>query len=417
MKKWKKWGLIGLAVIVVAVLAGMSKMKPLEVDAVAVKKVDVKATVQEKGKLINDGDQDIYSELQGKVNQVLVAEGDKVAAGTLLAVLDTADLDAQIKQAEGDLKAAEGSQLSSSGSDQVKQAQLSLDQALLAKDKAQADLDRTTVLFNGGGATAQELQQAKRDLQNQQKAVEQAVAALNLAKKQSQGSGLQSAGQKESLQARIANLKEQKARARIVASRPGTIFTKKIKAGDYVTVGTLLFSLGGNGKGQIETYVSSKDLANIDRGDTVGVTFKRPGNDLEVPAVIVKIAPSAEEKVSALGVVEDKVKVTVELKTTPKGIKLIPGIEADVTLTTEEAKSVIAAVKDAVFTDNGQDYVWKIGQGKATLTKVGTGVEGDDLIEITKGLTEGDQVLTNPHLTGLQEGIAVKVVASGSSGQ
>ena len=46
---------------------------------------------------------DVSAKVDGRLDRVLVEEGDQVAAGTLLAQMDTAELEAQVIQAEGNL--------------------------------------------------------------------------------------------------------------------------------------------------------------------------------------------------------------------------------------------------------------------------------------------------------------------------
>jgi HlyD family secretion protein len=111
---------------------------------------------------------------------------------------------------------------------------------------------------------------------------------------------------------------------------------------------------------------------------------------------------------SSLGVLEDKVKVIIKLAELPAGINLTPGATVDVTITIREARNVLAVPKEAVFTDQGQKYVWLIKNGKAVTVPVSTGIEGDDLIEVKTGLRKGDSVLLNPHHKELKEGSRIK---------
>lgn len=117
-----------------------------------------------------------------------------------------------------------------------------------------------------------------QQLETSRKALAQAEAALAMAKRQSQGNKQQYQGQRESIQAQLNHLQEQKAKARIVAGRDGVIFTKQVKAGDFVNPGNKLFSLGTTGQVKVETYVNSKDMANVRKGNQVSVVFKKGMN-------------------------------------------------------------------------------------------------------------------------------------------
>lgn len=134
----------------------------------------------------------------------------------------------------------------------------------------------------------------------------------------------------------------------------------------------------------------------------------KSGEDIETAGVITKISPVTEERTSPLGIVEDKIKVTVELKKQPEGINLTPGRTVDVTLITRQAGGVLAVPKDALFTDKGEDFVWVVRDGVASIARLEKGIEGDDLLEIKRGVSAGQDVILNPHQTGLKEGIKVK---------
>lgn len=411
MAKWKKWGLIGIGAALVIGIAAQALFKGVEVDLAVVRKGNVVATVTEKGRVVSKDTGDIYSEVQGKVKTLHVDAGDTVKKGALLAELDVSAIDEQIARLEGELKAVRGSEesaeLQGAGS-QVKQQQLAVDQARVALNQANSAYSRLQKLYAEGAVTLAELEQARTDQAAARKTLEQAQAALAAAKKQSQGSALSFQGQKESLTAQLSYLRSQKVKAGITADRDGTVFVKKIRAGDAVAPGDLLFTVGSLGRVNIEAYVNAKDMANVKKGDDAAVVFKEPGEDIKASGVITKVSPVTEEQTSALGIIEDKIKVTIDLKQLPAGINLTPGRSVDVTLITRQAKGVPAVLKDAVFTDKNADYVWVVRNGAASLVRVETGIEGDDLTEIKKGVAAGEDVILNPHQTGLKEGIKVK---------
>ncbi|MFZ5639379.1 MAG: efflux RND transporter periplasmic adaptor subunit [Bacillota bacterium] len=408
---WKKWGFAGLGAVLVLGIIAQAVLKKVEVDLAPVKKDDVVATVTEKGRIVSSNAKDIYSEVQGRVKKVNVDTGDTVKQGTVLAELDVADIDQQIARLEGELMAVRGSeeaaQLQGAGS-QVKQQQLAVDQARVIFNQANSAYTRTLQLYNEGAATLAELERAQTELATGRKALEQAEAALAAAQKQSKGSGISFRGQRESLEAQLGFLKAQKAKATIITDREGTVFTRKVQEGDMISPGALLFTVGSLGRVEIETYVSSKDIANVKKGDGVTLTFKEPGKDTEAGGVITKVSPVTEERVSPLGIIEDKIKVTVEIKHQPAGVNLIPGRAVDVTITTQRARNVLAVPVDAVFTDRGKDFIWVVKKGTAAPVRVEKGIEGDELVEIKSGVTATDYVILNPHQTDLKEGIKVK---------
>jgi HlyD family secretion protein len=412
MKSIKKPLLISALVVIILIAVVFKMLTALEVVTEKVRKSVVAETVMEKGKVISQQSGDIFSEVQGKISALYVDEGDLVKKGTVLALIEVTDIDSQISQLEGDLKALKGSERVSqaqTGSSYITQQQLAWERAVSDYELAKTTYQRNKDLYAEGAVTLSELEVSKTDMDGKKKAVDQANVALSSAKKQNQGSSMQFQGQKQSMEARLKYLKSLKGKANIVATKDDMIYKKDIKVGDFVSPGTKLFTLGNTGKVKIEAYLISKDIAYLKVGDETKVIFKLPGEDVEEKGVITKIAPSAEEKVSALGVLEDRVKITIELQAQPKKINITPGTSVDVTMTTQKtAVAVIAVPKDAVFTDNEKDFVWLNQDGTATLVNIVTGIEGDELIEVKKGLSDGMFVLLNPHQEGLKEGLKIK---------
>lgn len=411
IRRHKKWVIIGAVITLVLIWGVSSKFKAVQAVKVSAAVTDVTSTVVEKGTIVSNDTGEIYSEVQGKVKAVYADEGQAVKEGQVLAEIDVGDIQSQIAQLEGQLKAIQGSEQAASyqnGQNQVRQQQLAVEQATVAFNLAQTTYDRMQQLFDQGAVTLSDLEQAKADLQTKKKSLEQAQFSLKSTQGLSQGSKIQYQGQRESILAQLEQLRTQQAKARIVADDTAVVFARKIKTGDYVTPGTMLFALGSKANMKIETYVASKDTAYLKIGDEVSLTFKLPGQDEVTTGQISSIAPAAENVVSALGISEPKIKVTVELPKSPAGIKVIPGAAVDVTLTTRYIHDALAIPKEALFSDNGKDYVWVVDNGTAALTQVQKGPEGDDLTVIKSGLTKGDVVLLNPHQQELQPGVRIK---------
>jgi HlyD family secretion protein len=108
---------------------------------------------------------DVATKVAGRVEAVLVHEGDMVHAGQVLARMDTREVEAALRQAEAQERQARRVLEARRAASAQQRSQLTL---------AQAELDRTRSLVQGGYATRQSLDQrvSTRD---------SAVAALNAA--------------------------------------------------------------------------------------------------------------------------------------------------------------------------------------------------------------------------------------------
>ena len=117
---------------------------------------------------------------------------------------------------------------------------------------------------------------------------------------------------------------------------------------------------------------------------------------------VAKIAPAALEKLSALGLVERRVKVTIDLDGDVNALR--PGYTLDVEFTTHRQEGKLVVPKTVVFPYDKGDAVWVVREGKAVIQPVTTGLETGTDVVIEEGLQPGDKVIINPKLEGLKEG-------------
>ncbi|MBC7326389.1 MAG: efflux RND transporter periplasmic adaptor subunit, partial [Moorella sp. (in: Bacteria)] len=113
--------------------------------------------------------------------------------------------------------------------------------------------------------------------------------------------------------------------------------------------------------------------------------------------------------VSALGLVERRVKVTIQ----PEGNlpELRPGYTLDVEFSVLEQHDKLAVPKTCLFPYEDGEALWVVRDGRAQIQKIEKGMETDELIVIEQGLQPGDIVIKNPHLEGLEVGKRVSRAA------
>jgi multidrug resistance efflux pump len=116
---------------------------------------------------------DVGSRVGGRVDSVEAREGDLVAAGQALVVLEKGELPAQRLQALGQLEQAQaalqrvsGQALSSERRAQVDQARARLRAGEAAEDQARLEARRTRILYEGGAGTRAARDDAELALRN-----------------------------------------------------------------------------------------------------------------------------------------------------------------------------------------------------------------------------------------------------------
>ena len=156
----------------------------------------------------------------------------------------------------------------------------------------------------------------------------------------------------------------------------------------------------------VEVDVLTEDVLDVHEGMTVELIQNRRNGDVRFQGTVTNIDEMAHETQSALGLTEQRVKVTVEPQ---QGItSLHAGYAVDVRFTTLQQEHQLAVPKVALYPWNGGDAVFVVRNGRANVQSVTTGVETTDVVVVSKGLQAGDQIIKNPQLEGLQDGKRVK---------
>ncbi|MFO1249565.1 MAG: efflux RND transporter periplasmic adaptor subunit, partial [Inhella sp.] len=244
---------------------------------------------------------DVGAQITGTVAQVPVAEGQAVKAGDLLVVLEAAELNAAVRQADDAVVQARA-RLRQLREVQAPVAEQALRQAQTSLDNARAQLRRNQDLFQQGfiGEAA---------LDDTRKAVELADAQLRSAQKQletTRATGSDYALAEAALAAAEASAQAARARAgyaRIAAAADGTLIARNVEAGDVVQPGKVLMALSPAGPTQLVVDIDEKNLHLLRIGQqalasadaypqqrfAAQLVYINPGVNVQTGAVQVKL--------------------------------------------------------------------------------------------------------------------------------
>lgn len=188
---------------------------------------------------------------------------------------------------------------------------------------------------------------------------------------------------------------------KVTAPFSGTITQRMVTAGAFVNNGAQLFTIVDFSTLVARVFVPEKELDRIRVGQTAEVLGKAAKGRKGV-GTLQRIAPTID---AASGTV----KVTVALPPDLAGPQgFLPGMYAEVTLTTDSRQGVTLIPKAAVVRDEEQTYVFTVEGDpttgfKAKRLRVETGLQDSDRIEIIKGLSPGDPIIV-AGTTGLKDG-------------
>lgn len=181
--------------------------------------------------------------------------------------------------------------------------------------------------------------------------------------------------------------------ARVTAPFSGVVTDVSITLGERVSPGAPALTITTDNEYEVVLSVPEADIAMLQIGDEAEVTFDAY-DDLVLTANVARISPRA---ITFDGVTI--VEVSVQFSGSEELIR--PGFTADVDVYADERISALAVPTRAIVEKDGETFV-RVARGGSVdslesleLVSVETGLRGSGgLIEIVRGLDEGDTVVT-----------------------
>ncbi|GAA4349489.1 efflux RND transporter periplasmic adaptor subunit [Angustibacter luteus] len=323
---------------------------------------DVSATVSATGTSAPTSTSEVSFTSSGTIASIKAKVGQTVKKGQVLATLDTDQLQTAVDVAQAKLDAAQ---------DQYSAAVEGYDDAVDAESSAD---DTASTSQNG------------QSQQSSATSVSSASAQLASAR----ASRLQAESDLESAQTALAGATLRSPRAGTVLTVNGTVGGSSggssgngSSTGSDTTSG--LFTIADLTRMEVSASFAEADAMALKVGQVATTVF----NAAEGTPVTGKVTSVAPTPTTANNVVSYA--VTVSLPTLPKGLR--SGQSATVTVTTGSKTNVLTVPSSAITSGGSTHTVTVVANGQQTRTPVEIGLEGDQLTEVTSGLTAGQQVL------------------------
>ena len=428
MKK-KKWLIIGVVVLVVVVLGIVSLTsnggETIKATSVLVEQQNLKEKVSASGRIQPQTKVDITSEINGEIIDLRVVEGQRVAVGDLLVVLDTVQIKADVQQARYALD----------------ESNARLEGAKAMLEQNQEEFDRQQQMFDRGLTSETIYRDARYAFLSAKSTHESSEASSRR---------LQAAYDKE-----LDRLEK----ARITAPMAGVITFLDCEVGEIAaaqtsfTQGKVLMTLSDLSVFEVEVEVDETEINKIALGQTAGIEVDA-FPDTVFAGVITEIGNTAV--MVGAGTQDQSTNFNVKVQFKEGGVDLRPGMSADVDIETAVRDDIMAvpfssivmrnydldslqkaresgasgseAVAGVQAAENAESDTTKkagseddeerkdikgvfvIRDGLARFVSVETGVAGKKNIEITTGLAVGDTVISGPYrvLRTLKDGDKVE---------
>lgn len=276
----------------------------------------------------------VSSKASGQLLEVLVEEGDEVEPGRVLAVVDHAAWDIQLRQAEAGAELARAQlRLLRSGArrEDIEQAEAALRQAEASLDLARADAHRMSELAAKGAVTPKQREDAEARLTVAEAQRKAALEALSKLRRLARPEEIQAAEARlAQAEAGVDLLRKTIADCTIAAPTKGTVTHKAAEAGEIVAAGATIVTLTRLDPVFVMIYLPERDVGRVRLGDAAEVRIDAfPGRPF--PGRVTYISPQAEFTPKNVQTKDDRVKLVFGVKieiANPQGW-LKPGLPAD----------------------------------------------------------------------------------------
>jgi macrolide-specific efflux system membrane fusion protein len=361
---WRRRGLwVGLGILLVAgivFVAGRSRATPTPIDPaliVTVQRRALEVEVLETGRIQPREKVDVKSKIAGTVASVLVKEGEHVAKGQVLIVLDPIDYQRDLARADAD----------------VAQAEAALDFAKLSHARSLRGVNENI-------APRTELDLAAHELRAKTVGVQSAEVARTVAR-------------------------DHLGYTKIASPIDGTVIARGIEPGEAVVPGVqstfdgkALLTIADLSALLVKVNLNQIDVAKVAVGRKATLTLDAlPGHTYH--ASVTKVAPAS---VKLTGKDQEVFPVEAELET-PDGL-VKPGMTSDVRIHLDAKDAVLVVPLEAIVKESGKTFVLRVvpsekpkqPETRTEKLEVQLGLRNDREVEITGGATEGMRVLLKP---------------------
>ena len=449
MKTWKKV-LIGLGaglalLIIVTVTVYQSRKNLVTVQTGKVQKQSLASIVSASGEIKPKTYVNIGANAFGKIVRLHVKEGDHVKKGQLLAQLENVQSSADVNATRASVQAAVTDAVAANAA--LNTAVADVNRAQSDEVHAKLDWERAQGLYNAALI-------AKQDYDVKKAAWESAEAGLN----EAEAKVAQARANKESMDKHIAQNEANLTRVSDVLQKTtyeapfdGVITNLPVREGETVVIGiqnspgSTLMTIADMSVITSEVKVDETDIVNVHLGQPADVTidaiprkvFHGTVSEIGDNAIVRSTGVATSQATSTSEEAKD-FKVVVTLTDPPADLR--PGLSSTAKITTATRTNVLSipiqaltvrtradlmpkepgkgavhaatsAPMDAAKQKEEVQGVFVIRNKKAEFVPVETGISGTTDIEVTKGLQEGDEVITGSYkvLRTLKPGTGVKI--------
>jgi HlyD family secretion protein len=452
MKIWQK---AVVAVVVLSVVGGIvwysvykANQNVVTVQTGRVGRQDLTSVVTASGEVRPKTYTNVVGEGIGKITDIVVKEGDHVKKGDVLLHLENIQPGADVQAQQASIEAAESG---------MRAAGSNFDMATATAAQRQSDFTKAGLDWQRAQMSYKEQLISKQDYDTAKAAYDSASAAANSAQAQvdqARASREQARSNLEQNRAVLRHTQDVLRKTTYTAPIDGIISYIAVRVGENVvpgiqgTAGSSILTISDMSVVTAEVKVDETDITSVRNGQPVEVTidavpdkvFKGHVSEVGELAILRTSGQAAMTAETANTQEARDFKVVVTLDNPPDSLR--PGLSATAKIQTAQKQNVMSvpiqalaerSQKELDEAKNGTSSsgvtlaasnsegsssvkadiqgVFVVRNGKAQFVPVQTGISGTTDIEITRGLQEGDVIVTGTFkaLRSLKPGASVKI--------
>lgn len=366
IKRWSgkilKFVLLGL---VVGGAVYWTKFTPVSVQKVDVSSGTLIAEVMGTGTLEARIKSTVSPKISGRIEAVLVDQGDRVTTGQLLIQLD----DLELQQ-------------------QVAIAQANIESAVAAIERLKSEKTRATAVFEQAQRSHTRIQDLVKQNVATQDEADTATEALEVAAADVSRSQAAITEGEKNLDAAEKNLGYHHAKLQdthIKAPFDGLIVRRNREPGDVVVPGSSILSLISTEQLWISAWVDETEMAKLKKDQPAVVQFRSEVSQL-YPGKVIRLGLEADRETREF---------IVDVQVLKLPVNWAVGQRAEVFIEVAKKQNVIQIPAQLVMRDAGQHTgVYLLQNDHATWRPITLGLRGREHVEVIEGLDINDTVIT-----------------------
>lgn len=387
MRKLGKRLLYVLLAVIAFFIVKTKFFTPPQVTVVSVRRQDMVAEVQGTGTIAVDQQAGISAKIPGRLERVLVDQGDFVHKGQIIATLEDTDIRRKIQLADARLAAAQAALQSARATEQTKRA---------VEWEAQRDWAREKHLVATGAVSQEEADSYEEQYRTATSTVKAAAANVEAARREVGAANAD-------VQFQQFHLSE----TRIFTYLPGVVVNLPRQPGDAIVPGEPVVTIADPSITMVDAFVDQRFSGKLHAGQPATVIVRGRDNQ-PFHGHVYRISPQADP-----GTEEMTVEVAFPLP--PKELEI--GQWADVYIDVGEAKNALVIPSASVMTMAGKHFVFAVDKNqkleRITVKPIATSPRSP-LVAIQGDLKAGEQVVVKP--MGLKPGQKVRVQETSPAG-